>query len=140
MLWDPIRCLWVKATPEEKVRQQCIQKMIGALGFPKSLLAVEKDLSTLPGQTSKDRIPNRRLDLLCFTPRKEGLLPLLLIECKAGSILDAAERQVLGYNDSVGAFFVCLVNEQEAKTVWHEKGEIASIPFLPSYAQLVEKL
>src|SRR3989344_3720493 len=104
MLWDPIRCLWVEATAEEKVRQKWIQKMIGALGFPKNLLAVEKDLASLPHrQILRESNPNRRLDLLCFTPGKTGLVPLLLIECKAGQILDSAERQVLGYNDTVGA-------------------------------------
>ena len=129
MLWDPIRNCWVAQTPEEEVRQKLIQTMIGPLGYPKSLLSVEKQL---PGV-------DRRFDLVCFTPGNGGLIPLLLIECKAGPIDLAAERQVLGYNDSVQAPFVCLVNGSEIRTLWRERGKIASIPFLPSYAQLVEK-
>lgn len=115
--------------------------MIGELGYPKNLLAVEKDLASLPHLVSPlNADPNRRIDLLCFTPGKEGLIPLLLIECKAGAIDTAAERQALGYNAAVGAPFVCLVNGEGAKTLWREKGKIGSVPFLPTYSQLIEKL
>lgn len=141
MIWDPIRCIWVEATPEEGVRQKWIQRMIGELGFPKGLLAVEKDLASLPHRRlPSENDPHRRLDLLCFTPGITGLRPLLLVECKAGPISMAAERQALGYNDAVGAPFVCLVNRNGAKTLWREKGKIASVPFLPPYKKLVEKL
>jgi hypothetical protein len=128
-IWDPIRKIRVAATPEEKVRQRWIRAMIGQLGFPKSLIAVEKEIG----------IAGRRADLICYRAAVEGLEPLLLMECKAEAIDAAAQRQVLGYNDSVGAPFVCLVNATQAKTLWIERGGIASVDFLPSYAQLMEK-
>lgn len=130
MLWDPIRLLWVAATPEEEVRQKLIQKMISELGFPKGLIAVEKDLTG----------NNRRVDLICYTPVEEKLLPLLIVECKAEVIGKDAENQVFGYNSAIGAPFICLASAKEVKTLWREPGKIASVPFLPSYAQLVEKL
>lgn len=128
-LWDPIRNLWVADTPEEQVRQRLIQKMIGMRGYPRGLIAVEKDLSSLP----------RRPDLLCFVLRKEKLVPLLLVECKAIRVSAKAERQALGYNETVGAPFICLASGKGEKTLWREEGGIASIPFLPAYDELVKK-
>lgn len=119
---------WVAATPEEVVRQNFIQKML-ALGFPKGLISVEKNLA-----------PDRRIDLLCHTTVKEKIVPLLLVECKAIEINRAAEQQVFGYNAAIQAPFICLANQKEIKTLWKEMDKIASVPFLPSYAQLVEKL
>ena len=112
--------------------------MVEDLLFPKGLLSVEKDLASLPHLSLRTAIdPERRLDLLCSTPGRGGLIPLLLIECKAGPLLPSAERQVMGYNEAVGALFMAVVNEQQAKTFWREKEGIASVPFLPSYPQLV---
>lgn len=138
-LWDPIRCRYVLATPEEEVRQKWIAFMMGSLGYPKGLIAVEKDLDALcVKRTLSD--PNRRIDLLCYTPHKEGLTPLLIVECKADGSGDDPKSQVLGYNFHIQAPFLCVIQGDTAETFWNEGGKIASVPFLPSYAQLVEKL
>ena len=77
-LWDPIRSLWVTATPEERVMQHLIAKMVGEWGYPKGLLAVEKDLASLAPGTFD---PERRIVLLCFAPEgRGGVKPLLLVE------------------------------------------------------------
>jgi len=124
-LWDPIRCLYVEATPEERVRQKWILAMIGPLGFPKGLLSVEKEISF-----------QRRVDLLCYTPDKEGLRPLLIIECKAEEDCFPAEKQVFGYNEEVLAPFLCILCGTQAKTFWKEPKGVVSVPFLPTYEQL----
>lgn len=132
MLWDPIRALWVKKTPEESVRQKLIEKMVSDLGYPKGLLAVEKDLET-----------GRRFDLLCYAKAKEGLRPLLLVECKADKIDDSAARQAWGYNSLIGAPFLCLVGGREIRTLWLDpkaEGKMASVPFLPPFAELLSKV
>lgn len=139
LLWDPIRSLYVEGTPEERVRQKWILAMIGPLGYPKGLLAVEKDVRAVSlKKISKD--PNRRIDILCYTPCPEGLKPLLLIECKAFDQKNAAEAQVLGYDFYVGAPFFCVIYGDKASTFWKESGSFASVPFLPSYSQLIAKL
>ena len=127
-LWDPVRSQWVAAAPEETVRQKLIQKMIGELGFPKGLMSIEKKISS-----------SRRFDILCNALVQGEIVPLLLVECKAAPLNRAAEQQALGYSDAVRAPFICLANEKEVRTLWREKGRIASIPFLPTYAELVEK-
>ncbi len=140
MLYDPIRGKLVPATPEEKIRQALIRQMIGSLGYPKGLIAVEKNLNSLIPIPS-DSDPNRRIDLLCFVPRDEGLKPLLLIECKvAQEESRAAESQAFGYNQRIGAPFIALAGPHGIKTLWREGGRIASVPFLPPFAQLVDRL
>jgi len=138
-LWDPIRCQHVSATPEEKVRQKWILAMMQSLGYPKSLLAVEKSIkSLLQKQIFGD--PSRRVDILCFTPGEEGLIPLLIVECKAKDEGAAPDFQVEGYNFSVGAPFLCVIQGDMAKTFWREGGKITSVPFLPKYTDLKKVL
>jgi Type I restriction enzyme R protein N terminus (HSDR_N) len=109
--------------------------MIDELGYPKGLIAVEKEISSLDAPRL-----NRRIDILCLRPGSVGVKPLLLIECKAGKITQEAERQALGYNDAIGAPFVALAGIDGIKTFWREHDRIASVPFLPRFEQLVESL
>lgn len=118
-----IRKRWVAITPEEEVRQSLIQKMVSELGYPKGLISVEK------------KIGDRRFDLVCYSKSAQ---PLLLVECKAGELNEAAENQAIGYNATVKAPFICLACPTAIKTFWQEQGRIASIPFLPTYAELYE--
>lgn len=99
--------------------------MIGELGYPKGLLSVER------------KVGERRYDLVCFLPSGDALL---LVECKAGKINRMAERQAFGYNSTLKAPFICLVNETEIKTLWLEKEEVKFVPFLPTYEQLRNSL
>lgn len=116
-----IRKRLVANTPEERVRQSLLQKMIGEWGFPKGLLSIEKEIGA------------RRYDLVCYS---QAMIPLLLVECKAGALNDAGIRQAFGYNATVKAPFICLACPTEIKTFWHEQGQIASVPFLPLYKEL----
>ncbi len=111
------------ATPEEIVRQGLLRKMIGVLGYPKGLIAVEKEFAAI----------GRRADVVCY---RSNFCPLLVVECKAGECTQKARQQVLGYNAALGAPFVCIAGQKEIFTLWLEKGEITSVPFLPSYLDL----
>lgn len=110
-------------TPEERVRQALIQKMIGDWGFPRGLISIEQGIGP------------RRYDLLCYT---QEMTPLVLFECKAHKLSEEAIKQALGYNDEVKAPFVCLCAASEIRTFWHEKGALKSVPFLPPYKELYE--
>ncbi len=126
-VFDPIRGSWVAATPEERVRQQWIQRMIGSLGFPKGFLVVEKQLKELPHLQGAS-VPDRRLDLLVLS----SLYPLLLIECKAGPLSEDGMDQLIGYNHYVKAPFLALVNEREVKFAYPDgRGS-----FLPTFQEL----
>lgn len=107
-LFDPYRRIWVVETPEEKVRQNCLTLLTKELGYPASLIAVEKSLKEL---IQIARPPLRRADILCFCPSGK---PLLLIECKAVNITEAMKRQLKGYNYYLQAPYVALVNKEES--------------------------
>ena len=119
-----IRKRLVANTPEERVRQSLLEKMIHSLGFPKGLISIEKGIGA------------RRYDLVCYT---RSMTPLLLVECKATPLNDAVVQQAFGYNATLKAPFICLSSPTETKTLWQEKGKIAAVPFLPMYSELLEK-
>lgn len=99
-----IRGNWVRATPEERVRQALLWHMIESLGYPKQLIAVEQSLKKLPyASYTSEKPPSRRADVLCYLPT---LAPLLLMECKALDISTKCQRQLIGYNCYVKAPFI----------------------------------
>jgi hypothetical protein len=105
--------------------------MIGSLGYPRGLFSVEKTFSS----------HNRRFDILCHTPSSEGLKPLVLIECKAASIdKEKARSQILGYNERIGAPFLCLILGEEVETFWFQEKKMHTVAFLPTYSQLIQCL
>lgn len=110
-LFCPVRKCYVKATPEEIVRHFWLSKMVGELGYPPSLLVVERKISEI-SSLQRGKVPNRRVDILCYS---NSLEPLLLIECKATRLSPKMLRQVLGYNLYIGAHFVALVDKNQ---VW----------------------
>ena len=140
-VFDLIRQTWVAATPEEVVRQAWIQRMIGELGFPGELLAVEKELKTLPHLIEeKSSLPGRRIDLLSFMKTQDTLRPLLLIECKEAPLTQEALDQAIGYNHYVKAPYVAIVNGSEIRFRYQLSSKQHEIPRLPSYLELVEAL
>jgi hypothetical protein len=133
-IFDEVRKKSIAKTPEEKVRQSWLKRMIHDLGFPKELLAVEKDLKELP-HLKEMPLPNRRADILCFAKGihpEYSLFPLLLVECKKedGSI-EEAKRQVIGYNHYVKAYFIAVANEEECHVGFYDNlsRTIAFFPF-----------
>lgn len=119
LLYDPVRKLKVVATPEEEVRQAWLKWMIEDGGYPLSLLAVEKELATLPhlASLSKELLPKRRADIIAFAnnihPHYPSF-PLLVVECKAVPLTDEVIQQVVSYNRTIAAPFLALVNGQGA--------------------------
>jgi hypothetical protein len=139
LLFDSLRGRHVTATPEERVRQRWICHMVGALGYPRELLAIEKQLQELPHLAGSPLpLPERRIDLLCYgrgVDSSSTLYPLLLIECKATPLTEQALHQVLGYNAHVGARFVALVAENQA--YFCEATQNRQGASLPTYQELL---
>jgi hypothetical protein len=143
-LFCPIRKEWVSALPEERVRQRVLNQMIAELGFPASLIVVEKALKQLPHLAVSDRyqIPDRRADLICFTKGMicdHSLYPLLIVECKSVRLTSRVINQVLGYNHFVRSCFIAIVNHMEVKTGWYDpaSNSYEFINYLPSYETLL---
>ncbi|MEI6242937.1 MAG: type I restriction enzyme HsdR N-terminal domain-containing protein [Chlamydiota bacterium] len=123
------------------MRQSLLRVMIEELGYPKSLIGVEKDLFLLPHlQDKKKERVKRRADILCFAKDLHPtypIYPLLLIECKAFSFTEEVIRQVLGYNHFVQAYFVAIANPDEFLLFVQKENDIEKIPYLPPYEQLI---
>ena len=141
-LYDEVRQCWVKATPEEQVRQRWLKWMIHRLKYPKELLVVEKEIKELPHLSGKV-VPQRRVDILCYGKGihpAHSLYPLVMIECKDEPLSDAAVDQVIGYNHHVKAFFIAVVNLKEVQFGFlnaHQKRyEFHSI--FPSFMELIQ--
>ncbi|NGX62815.1 MAG: hypothetical protein KR126chlam6_00215 [Candidatus Anoxychlamydiales bacterium] len=145
-IYDPIRQRNVLALPEEIVRQNLLLKMTKHLGYPKSLIAVEKDLNKLDHLKNKDiTLKKRRADIICFGKDIEPnypLYPLLMIECKADKLDQTTIDQVIGYNHLVEAYFLAIANRYEIITYWYNIKESCynSVNFLPSYDELIQKV
>lgn len=139
LLYDGIRKVWVKATPEEQIRQQWLARMVRQLGFPSELIVVEKEIKELHGARSRG-VPGRRVDIVCYGKASAALFPLLLIECKAEPLGKEAVDQVIGYNDHVGACFIAALNLQEVRLGVFDavKNQYQFFSFLPSYRELMQ--
>lgn len=111
-LFDPIRKKGIKFGKEEEVRQTLLIKMVRDLGYPKDLIAIEKELKELPGPLALSA-PKRRIDLVCFTKKGDSLVPLLLIECKRELFGKEPLAQVMGYNAYIKAPFIAVVGRKE---------------------------
>lgn len=137
-VFDDIRSCWVSATSEEIIRQLWLRKMVLELGYPKELIAVEKELKSFP-HLFHESVPDRRLDILCYH-KNEILSPLLLIECKAIPLTSKALDQVLGYNTFIQAPVVAVVNERSIYLRYHLNSERYELSHLPSYSWFKERL
>ena len=91
-------------TPEEWVRQHCLQFLITELGYPKSLINVEKQIK-INGQL-------KRYDIVVYTP--QGNVHIL-VECKAPSIAISQSTfdQIAQYNMTLKSQFLMLSNGKE---------------------------
>jgi hypothetical protein len=91
-IYDEVRRKWLILTPEEWVRQHLIHFLRDHLGYPASLMGVEKSL--------KYNGMSRRSDLVVYG---KDTRPLLLAECKApdikidAGVFDQAARYNLQY-------------------------------------------
>lgn len=121
---EPMRCLLRGVTlsqrPEELMRQRVVHEMITVLGFPRSWLAMEVSLQAICSQPTVSfgakALPNRRVDIMAYAqnpaPEQGGLIPFLLIECKAGPFTARGWRQLLGYQHHVRAAFIAMLTSE----------------------------
>lgn len=144
-LYDPVRGESVKSAPEEIVRQSLVLQMTQSLGYPKALIAVEKELRQLPHLQQRKDLPRRRIDIVAFAHNihpQHPLFPLLLIECKAVPLSPKVATQAISYNDSVGAPFVAIANGTRVLTGRYDEsaGMYQFKEGLPTFEALVSQV
>ncbi|SHN05760.1 type I restriction enzyme HsdR N-terminal domain-containing protein [Polaribacter sp. KT 15] len=101
LIFDILRKKFLVLTPEEWVRQHFVLYLLEEKKYPKSLIAVEKQL------TINNR--KKRTDILIFNAKGE---PDIIVECKAPSIkiTQATFDQIARYNLKLKANYLIVTN------------------------------
>jgi len=123
---DLIRKKNLLLTPEEWVRQNCLYFLISELGYPKSLINVEKQIK-INGQL-------KRYDIVVYSSQGDVHI---LVECKAPSIAISQNTfdQIAQYNMTLNSSFLMLSNGKEHYfcVMDFEKKSYKFIKELPKY-------
>jgi len=125
-IFDELRKLWVRLTPEEWVRQNFVRYLVDVKKYPPAYIAIERKI--------KIGDVNKRFDLLVFDAAAK---PWMLIECKAPHIaLDKVVLwQVLHYNIAMPVKYLVIVNGEHCHGYQRGQLDFESIPVLPSYGE-----
>ncbi|MBI5372214.1 MAG: type I restriction enzyme HsdR N-terminal domain-containing protein [Sphingobacteriales bacterium] len=100
-IFDPIRKKWLLLTPEEWVRQNLVSYLVQVMGYPSSLIALEKEIQL------GERI--KRFDILVYNKAHQ---PWLMVECKAPEVKldEPVLQQVLRYHLGVPVNYLVITN------------------------------
>ncbi len=100
-IFDELRKIWLRLTPEEWVRQNFLQYLLQVQQYPAALIAVEKEIKL--GELKK------RFDILVYDQHHQ---PWLMVECKSTdvSLDESVLQQVLRYNISVPVPYLVITN------------------------------
>ncbi|MCF6296538.1 MAG: type I restriction enzyme HsdR N-terminal domain-containing protein [Flavobacteriaceae bacterium] len=129
-IFDIIRKKNIVLTPEEWVRQHLIHYLIEAKNYPKSLIAIEKQL----------KINNliKRTDILVFDNLGQ---PSIIVECKAPSIKISQDTfdQIARYNLKLQAKYLIVTNglQHFYCKMDHEKMQYDFLKEIPNYSKKI---
>ncbi len=100
-IFDRFRRKYVALTPEEWVRQHFLNYLVNELGYPKSLVKVERGLTV--------NKMDKRTDIIVYDREAR---PFLLVECKSAQVhlTDKAFNQLSVYNKVIKARYLVITN------------------------------
>jgi len=123
-IFDPVRKKWLVLTPEEWVRQHCIQFLLKEKKTPLGLLQVERKFNVNGAE--------KRYDLVVYKPDQSIAL---LVECKAPSVnlTQKAFDQMAIYNRVLKSDYLMLTNglQHFYCQMDFENGQYLFLPDLP---------
>lgn len=123
-IFDDIRKLWVRLTPEEWVRQNMLQYLIQIKEYPSVFISIEKEINL--GELRK------RFDVLVFNSEHK---PWLMIECKAMDV-ELSEKtleQIVRYNISIPVPYLVISNGSFTYAWEKKENRLISISELPVF-------
>jgi hypothetical protein len=124
-IFDGIRRSWVRLSPEEWVRQNFLQWLMQVKRYPKSLLAVEKEVRL--GELKK------KFDILVYDRDHR---PWMMVECKAMEV-ELTEKvllQVLRYNMALPSAILVITNGRQCHALSIRDGGAEWLEELPEHA------
>lgn len=124
IIFDVVRKKYVVFTPEEWVRQHCLQQLIKN-GFSAGRLSVERNLPN----------SNKRYDVAFLDTQGK---PLLLVECKAPSvtITEKTLNQVAGYISLWDVPYILLSNGLFHYFISRKDGELEIVQEFPLISRI----
>jgi len=125
-IWDELRKIWVRLTPEEWVRQNFIQYLLQVKNYPATYIAVERIMKL--GEL------NKRFDLLIFDGSAR---PWMLVECKAmeEKLNSRVMWQVLRYNMAIPVKYIIITNGEECHAFVRGVVDFEELSTLPGYEE-----
>ena len=126
-IFDEVRKKWLVKTPEEWVRQHCVMYLHHQLGYPFSLMEIEKGLSV--AKLSK------RADIVISNTSAQ---PIMIVECKAPEIridqkvMDQAGR----YNSTLRVPYLLITNGLKHFCCRNDDGKWTFLPAIPKWEEL----
>lgn len=123
-IFDSIRRKWLLLQDEEWVRQNFVQYLVQVLQYPKSLIALEKEIYL--GELKK------RFDILVYNTQHQ---PWMLVECKSDKVpvTENVLHQVLRYNITLPAEYLILTNGSYNYGWQKRDGQLIEIHSLPEF-------
>ena len=123
-IFAPLRDKWLTASPEEKVRQEYICRLVNNYLFPLDQMAQEIQVNNSQRGQGK-----ARADIVIWKSTKdkaEENSPLIVVECKADHITIREEDYFQGYNYAswAGADFFVTTNLKESRIFKVVKGKM----------------
>lgn len=124
MIFDELRKVWLKLTPEEWVRQNFVRFLLSKK-YPAALIALEKKI--MVGELTK------RFDILVYSNAHE---PWMMIECKAMDVALSPEvlNQVLRYNIALPVRFLVITNGTSCMTFQKQHNMLVPLETFPEFA------
>ena len=123
-IFAPLKAKWLVQTPEEKVRQEYICRLVNHYGF--SLDQMEQEVKV---SNSKRGQGKARADIIIWKTKEDknnSKSPIIVIECKAEHITVREEDYYQGFNYAswAGADFFVTTNLKETRIFKVVKGEL----------------
>lgn len=128
-IFDVIRQLWLKYTPEEWVRQSIVHYLVHNQKFPASLISIEMPIKVNNMQ--------RRCDIVAYINTGK---PKMIVECKAPRIKISQKtlEQASQYNLTLKVPFLMVTNgfQHYVFKIDFEKGTTTQLNEIPYYELL----
>ena len=123
-IFDEVRKKWVTLSPEEWVRQNFIQYLLQLKQYPRTVIAIEKEIRL--GDLKK------RCDIVVYRDH----IPWMIVECKEQSVVlsEAVIEQVLRYNIQLDVQVLVITNGSHSYAVQLKDGSIIPLDALPDWA------
>ena len=127
--FDPIRQIYVKATPEEIVRQKTIKYMMNRLEIPRTKIIIERSLGSLGVSGSRKRIDIGVLD-------EEDLI-MAVVECKASllGIDEAAHAQAEDYLKRLNTRYFFVTDGNSITGYYFNTLQFIKLEEIPKYSE-----